>query len=63
MYSTNNKVAHSSISKIQYTPMICTMCGTRCPNGRNEINNKILHNVLFHCTMDILTKLNTKIAT
>ena len=42
MYSTNNKVAHSSISKIQDIPMICTMCGTRCPNGQNEINNKTL---------------------
>ena len=42
MYSTNNKVAHSSISKIQDIPMICTRCGTRCPNGQNEINNKTL---------------------
>ena len=40
MYSTNNKVVHSSISKIQDIPMICTMCGTWCPNGWNEVNNK-----------------------
>ena len=46
MYSTNNKVAHFSISKIQYTPMICTICGTRCPNDQNEINNKMLYNVV-----------------
>ena len=58
MYNTNNKVEHSSISKILFTPIICTICGTRCPNGRNEINNKMLHNVQW----TLLAKLNTKIA-
>ena len=46
MYSTNNKGAHSSISKIQNTPMICMKCGTRCPNGWNEINNKMWYNAV-----------------
>ena len=60
MYSTNNKVVHSSISKIQDIPMICTMGRTRCPNGQNEINNKNINIMILHCTIDILIKLNTK---